>query len=94
MSSQYQSKFYKAYDDTLYNRRVPRGLKGEPLERFGTRDDVPPESQTAFFKELCNKLSWAIGSGYQKRYSGKNTDVANYARMCAQAIIRDHGYKI
>jgi len=74
-------------------RRIPHGIKGEVIPPFGSPPgDVSAIIQSDVFKALINKISWAIGSTYKKRYSGKNTDVTNYARMCAHAIIRDHGY--
>lgn len=74
-------------------RRTPTGPKGEVIPPFGVHVSlVDGGAQTEVFKELINKLSWAIGSTYKKRYSGKNTPVADYARMCAHAILRDHGY--
>lgn len=74
-------------------RRTPKGPLGQEIEPFGVAGPtVGPQVQSDVFKELINKLSWAIGSTYKKRYSGKQSDVGDYARMCAHAVIRDHGY--
>lgn len=76
-------------------RRTPKGPGGEKIAPFGVGpSDTPSEIQITVFKELINKLSWTIGSTYKKRYSGKSTEVADYARMCAHAIVRDHGYPV
>lgn len=64
-------------------------------EAFGAFvGDVPGETQLAFTKELQNKIRWALGSAYKKRYSAKNGPVYDYARRIVTAIIRDHGYQI
>jgi len=74
-------------------RRTPKGPLGQEIEPFGVHVSlVDGGSQTEVFKELINKLSWAIGSTYKRRYSGKGCEVTDYARMCAHAILRDHGY--
>jgi len=52
------------------------------------------ETQLAFNKELMNKVKWVLGSAYKKRYSGKDSTVAEYSRRVVKAIIRDHGYQI
>jgi len=48
--------------------------------------------QTDAFKELVNKLSWALGSTYRQPYSGVRSPARQYAIKMAQAIMRDHGY--
>lgn len=74
-------------------RRTPTGPKGDLAQPFGRAPaETPPEEQIRVFKELINKLSWTLGSTYKRNYSGKRTDVADYARLCAHAIVRDHGY--
>jgi len=74
-------------------RRTPKGPLGQEIAPFGVAPaSVGPQVQSDVFKELINKLSWTIGSTYKKRYSGKQSDVGDYARMCAHAILRDHGY--
>lgn len=74
-------------------RRTPKGPLGQEIEPFGVAAAAASaEAQSKAFKELINKVSWAIGSTYKKRYSGKGCEVTNYARMCAHAILRDHGY--
>jgi len=55
--------------------------------------DVSGEEQLAFHKELVNKLSWALGSAYKRRYSGKNTDVTLYVQRIVKTILQHHGYK-
>lgn len=56
--------------------------------------NVPAEARLQFIREITNKVSWVLGSAYQKRYSGKNTEVQKYAARVVKAILRDHGYKI
>jgi len=74
-------------------RRTPKGPLGQEIQPFGVAGaTVGPQVQSDVFKELINKLSWSIGSTYKKRYSGKMCEVTDYARMCAHAILRDHGY--
>ena len=76
-------------------RRTPKGPLGKEIDPFGSSvvsTAANAQAQSDAFKELINKLSWAIGSTYKKRYSGKSCEVTDYARMCAHAILRDHGY--
>jgi len=74
-------------------RRTPKGPLGQEIDPFGSAaSTVSAQIQKDVFKELINKLSWTLGSVYKKRYSGKQSPVAGYARMCAHAILRDHGY--
>lgn len=76
-------------------RRTPKGPGGETIEAFGvSAGQVGPQAQMDVFKELINKLSWALGSTYKKRYSGRKSPVADYSRMVAHAILRDHGYPV
>ena len=56
--------------------------------------DASGETQLAIVKELTNKFAWCIGSTYKKRYSGKNTEVTQYAYRIVKKILADHGYPI
>lgn len=48
--------------------------------------------QTDSFKEMVNKLAWALGSTYRVPYGNQSTLAREYALKMAQAVIRDHGY--
>lgn len=48
--------------------------------------------QSDAFKELVNKLAWAIGSTFQTPYAGTRTVCRTYVRYLAADIIRDQGY--
>lgn len=84
---------------------IPGVTKGLPR---GQKETPPPELPEGAFgippgttqiqlepdvcKELTNKLTWAIGSTYRTRYSGKRNPVRDYAWRIAQAIIKSHGF--
>ena len=51
-----------------------------------------PQLQTDVFKELCNKLSWVLGSTYRKPYSGVRSIARQYAIEMATVVIQEHGY--
>lgn len=77
----------------LFSRRTPKGPLGQEIQPFGgAPSTVSPGVQQDVFKELINKLAWSIGSTYAVNYSARNATVVEYAKMCAHAIIRDHGY--
>lgn len=48
--------------------------------------------QTDAFKELVNKLCWALGSTYRLPYGNTRTDVRQYALVIAKFLITDQGY--
>ena len=48
--------------------------------------------QTDSWKELVNKLSWAIGSTYRIQYGSVNNPSRKYALRIARRILMDHGY--
>jgi len=48
--------------------------------------------QTEVFKELINKLSWALGSTYRRPYSNQRTDVRQLAIAMAKHIVDKQGY--
>lgn len=76
----------------LHKQRLPHGIKGEELVRFGELQGVPMNVQETGFKELTNKVAWVLGSTYRLEYSKRGSDLRDYARMIAHAIVRDHGY--
>lgn len=51
-----------------------------------------PSLQSDAFKELINKLAWALGSTYRTRYSGTRSPTRVCALKMAQEVMRDQGY--
>jgi len=54
--------------------------------------DAQPALQKESFKELVNKLAWAIGSTYGRPYSNIRSVARTVAIALAKDVIRDHGY--
>lgn len=48
--------------------------------------------QTEVFKELINKLAWALGSTYRTPYSNLRTDTRQLAIGLAKLVIDKQGY--
>ena len=48
--------------------------------------------QQDVFKELINKLAWALGSTYRITYSNTRSPARTYAVRMAGKILRDNGY--
>lgn len=48
--------------------------------------------QTEVFKELINKLAWAVGSTYRKQYRNRRTSARQVAIDLAKAVVIEHGY--
>jgi len=48
--------------------------------------------QTEVFKELINKLSWALGSTYRRPYSNQRTEVRQLAIAIAKHLVATQGY--
>lgn len=53
-----------------------------------------PELQTDTFKELVNKLAWAIGSTYKLSFSKRYSHVRVLAVDLARQLITDQGYPV
>lgn len=58
---------------------------------------IPPEDtvvgfQTEVFKELINKLAWALGSTYRLQYRNQRTLVRQLAIAMAKDVVRAQGY--
>jgi len=58
---------------------------------------IPPaDTQDALkadhYKELINKVAWALGTAYGCGYSSINQPSRKYAQRIVGAIIRDHGF--
>jgi len=51
-----------------------------------------PAQQTEFFKELVNKISWALGTSYRVRYSSPGAEPRATALALAQRVISELGY--
>jgi len=51
-----------------------------------------PLMQTDAFKELVNKLAWALGSTYRKPYGQKRSSVRMVAQQMATSLMVVHGY--
>lgn len=54
--------------------------------------EAHPTLQTDAFKELINKLSWALGSTYRLQYGSTHNPVRKYAQRIAKKVLADHGY--
>jgi len=65
---------------------VTSGLLGIPA--FQTVAD----QQQDVYKELLNKIAWAIGSTYRQSYSGTRSNVRAEAGKVVRALIWEHGY--
>ena len=48
--------------------------------------------QTEVFKELINKLAWALGSTYRRQYRNQRTAVRQLAIAMAKEVVREQGY--
>jgi len=48
--------------------------------------------QTDAFKELVNKVAWALGSTYRRPYSNGRTVARQVASRLVARLILDHGY--
>lgn len=48
--------------------------------------------QTEVFKELINKLAWALGSTYRQPYGNLKTDTRQLAIAIAKHVIDKQGY--
>jgi len=44
------------------------------------------------YKELINKIAWALGSAYDCSYTNIQQPARKYAQVIVGAIIRDHGF--
>jgi len=76
---------------TAANRAPPAPKEPEGL--LG----IPPELtqvalQTDVFKELVNKLSWALGSSYRRSYANSKTRPRQLAIKIATRLILQEGY--
>lgn len=67
-----------------------QGLVAEP---FGiSAYETAAALQTDAFKELINKLCWAIGSTYRQPYGSVHSPVRVYALRIAKRVLKEHGY--
>jgi len=48
--------------------------------------------QADCYKELINKLAWAIGSTFRTPFSNSRTPTRQLARKLASTLIVEHGY--
>ncbi len=68
-----------------------------PSEGETTRIGIPahltqPALQQDVYKELINKLSWAIGSTYRRTYTQRRSNVREAAGRLARDLITEEGY--
>jgi len=54
--------------------------------------EAQPALQSDAYKELINKLAWAIGSSYDTPYNNTRTQTRATAIELASALIASHGY--
>lgn len=64
----------------------PEGALGIPRE--AAQEELRPE----VYKELINKLAWALGSTYRVNYSSNQMPARKYANELVGKIIFDHGF--
>jgi len=70
--------------------RPPTSVKDVPL---GVPAELAqPALQTSTYKELVNKLAWALGSSYGKPYNNMRTAARVWANSLAGQTIAKHGY--
>jgi len=75
----------------------PKTRLAYPLPADGEGMGIPtsetqPSLQTEAFKELVNKLSWAIGSTFRSSYSSPKSPARELAVRVAKRIMELHGY--
>lgn len=86
-----------------YQQRLPSSQHLPPrfpTERVGASSDMEgipahltkPAEQSDVFKELVNKLAWALGSTYRVPYGNSWTGARQNALELAKSVITDHGY--
>jgi len=51
-----------------------------------------PAQQSDAFKELVNKLAWAVGSTYRVQYGNTRSNTRQIAVTLAKLLITDQGY--
>lgn len=74
----------------MASRSLPREADSLPL---GIRPALAqPALQSDAFKELVNKLAWAIGSTYNAPYNNVRTPSRAMAVKFATAVVKEHGY--
>ncbi len=87
----------------IYQKQLPSSTGPRPHrtpERVGASSsmeaipayDTDPEKQSEAFKELVNKLAWALGSTYRVPYGNTWTGARQNAVELAKSVITDHGY--
>jgi len=54
--------------------------------------ETNPAEQSDAFKELVNKLAWALGSTYRVQYGHVRTNCRKVAIEMAKIVVSDHGY--
>ena len=64
-----------------------------PQDPLGVRAaDTIPSLQTEAFKEIINKVAWAIGSSYRVPYRNPRTGARLLAITVASDLVSDQGY--
>jgi len=54
--------------------------------------ECQPALQSDAYKEMVNKLAWAIGSCYDRPYNNTRTDARLAAIQLATGLVMAHGY--
>jgi len=75
----------------------PRPVSPMPDHVSSARLGVPayltsPQLQSDAFKELVNKLAWAVGSTYRMQYGNARSNTRQIAVRLAKSLITDEGY--
>jgi len=54
--------------------------------------DAQEDLRADVYKELINKIAWALGSTYRVNYSNSQQAARKYANRVVGRIISDHGF--
>lgn len=66
---------------------------GGPRDPLGVPANQTQEAlQTDSYKELINKLAWALGSTYRTQYNNTRTPTRQLAARLARAVLISEGY--
>jgi len=74
--------------------RIPESSYGpKDPDPLGVHVSLTHEAlQTDCFKELINKIAWALGSTYRTPFSNTSTATRILARQMATSVVRTQGY--
>jgi len=67
-------------------------LPGDPAALGVHALDTHAHLQAEAYKELVNKLAWAVGSTYGRPYNNTRTPARLAAIAAAKVVVAEHGY--